>query len=103
MRRKVVFLPVAIKQLKELKHQRQTKYIKQVWSLIEDIDTNGNMEGIGEPEKLYKEEKYIGWYSRKVVINREDTFNRLVYVSDEYQILIKECFEHYGSKIKYEQ
>lgn len=100
--KQVFFLKQADEQYRKLKRNRQTQYIKQIWELIKDINVNGNMNGIGSPERLYKEEKYIGWYSRKIMIAGEDTFNRLVYVSDEYQIIIKECVEHYSSKIKIE-
>lgn len=65
------------------------KTLKKINSLIEDINRNGALQGIGKPE-LLKHGK-SGLYSRRI-----DEANRLVYDIDELQnIKIISCKGHY--------
>ena len=60
---------------------------KKINNLIKDIDRNGPLHGIGEPELL--KENLRGHYSRK--INEKD---RLVYRIDDSRIYIAQCYVH---------
>lgn len=60
------------------------KTLKRINKLIEDIDRNGNMKGIGKPEPL--QYALQGYYSRRI-----DEKNRLVYVVDEVGLNIISC------------
>jgi toxin YoeB len=63
------------------------KTLKRINDLIEDIQRNGLMKGIGKPERL----KHIKAYSRHI-----DDKNRLIYTGDEKQNLrIIACKGHY--------
>ncbi|MDE7224807.1 MAG: Txe/YoeB family addiction module toxin [Acetatifactor sp.] len=63
------------------------KTLKKINNLIEDIQRNGAMKGIGKPEPL----KHRKGYSRRI-----DEANRLVYDIDELQnIRIISCKGHY--------
>lgn len=63
------------------------KTLKKINNLIEDIQRNGVMHGIGKPEPL----KHRAGYSRRI-----DEANRLVYDIDELQnIKIISCKGHY--------
>lgn len=63
------------------------KTIKRINALIEDIQRNGVMKGIGKPEPL----KHRPGYSRHI-----DEANRLIYDIDELQnIRIIACKGHY--------
>lgn len=63
------------------------KTLKKINNLIEDIQRNGAMRGIGKPEPL----KHRSGYSRRI-----DESNRLVYDIDELQnIKIISCKGHY--------
>lgn len=63
------------------------KTLKKINNLIEDIQRNGAMRGIGKPEPL----KYRQGYSRRI-----DEANRLVYDIDElHNIRIISCKGHY--------
>lgn len=63
------------------------KTIKKINALIEDIQRNGVMKGIGKPEPL----KHRPGYSRHI-----DEANRLIYDIDELQnIRIIACKGHY--------
>lgn len=67
--------------------KQDKKIIKKINRLLEDIQRNGVMEGIGKPEPL----KYRGGYSRRI-----DETNRLVYEVDELRnIHILSCKGHY--------
>lgn len=64
------------------------KTLKKINNLIEDIQRNGAMQGIGKPEPL----KHRSGYSRRI-----DESNRLVYDIDELQnIKIISCKGHYA-------
>lgn len=64
------------------------KTLKKINNLIEDIQRNGAMRGIGKPEPL----KHRSGYSRRI-----DESNRLVYDIDELQnIKIISCKGHYA-------
>lgn len=67
------------------------KIIKRINQLIEDIERNGCMEGIGKPEPLVG--GLQGEYSRR--INDKD---RLVYHMENGRIYIAHCRGHYGDK-----
>lgn len=64
------------------------KTLKRINLLIKDIERNGPMKGIGEPEVL----KYDlqGEYSRRI-----DEVNRLVYHIEDERIYIVSCKGHY--------
>lgn len=64
------------------------KTLKKINSLIEDINRNGPLQGIGKPE-LLKHDK-SGLYSRRI-----DDANRLVYEISDNQIIVKSCKGHY--------
>jgi toxin YoeB len=67
------------------------KTIKRINALIKDIDRNGPINGIGNPEALRGDLQ--GFYSRR--INEKD---RLVYKMQEGRLFILQCREHYGDK-----
>jgi toxin YoeB len=67
------------------------KTLKRINALIKDIDRNGPMEGIGEPEAL--KGNLQGFFSRR--INEKD---RLVYRIENGQLQIAQCRGHYYDK-----
>ena len=60
------------------------KTLKRINKLIEDIERNGNVNGIGKPEPLLYDLQ--GLFSRRI-----DETNRLVYVIDENGLNIISC------------
>ena len=64
------------------------KTFKRINQLIQDIERNGSLVGIGEPEALKM--NLQGYYSRR--INGKD---RLVYKVNGNQIYISQCRGHY--------
>ena len=64
------------------------KTLKKINRLIEDINRNGPLQGIGKPE-LLKHNK-AGLYSRRI-----DETNCLVYEILNDQIIVKSCRGHY--------
>ena len=63
------------------------KTLKRINELIKDIERNGVLNGIGNPEAL----KYRKGFSRRI-----DETNRLVYAIDENGVLwIISCRGHY--------
>jgi len=63
------------------------KSLRSINKLIQDIQRNGLLTGLGKPEHL----KFIGAYSRRI-----DEKNRLVYRSgDDGTIEIVSCKGHY--------
>ena len=76
------------------KHYWQTqdkKTLKRINQLIKDIERNGCLEGIGQPEAL--KNNLHGEYSRR--INEKD---RLVYHVENDRIYIVSCRGHYDDK-----
>ena len=67
------------------------KTLKRINLLIKDIERNGPLEGIGEPEPL--KGNLQGEYSRR--INEKD---RLVYHIEDSRIYIVSCKGHYEDK-----
>lgn len=67
------------------------KTIKRINQLIQDIERNGCISGIGKPEPL--QGALQGEYSRR--INEKD---RLVYHMENGRIYIAHCRGHYGDK-----
>ena len=67
------------------------KTLRRINSLLKDIDRNGAMDGIGDPEPL--KGNLQGYFSRR--INEKD---RLVYSIENHQILIAQCRGHYDDK-----
>ena len=67
----------------------EPKALKRINKLIEDIQRNGLLEGIGKPERL----KYEGEerYSRRI-----DEKNRLVYTLKDGALFIVSCSGHYN-------
>ena len=63
------------------------KILKRINDLIEDIQRNGLLEGIGKPERL---KYHQGLYSRRI-----DKSNRLVYTVDKGALYIVSCRGHY--------
>lgn len=63
------------------------KTLKRINKLIDDIDRNGNMKGIGKPESLLYDLQ--GFFSRRI-----DDVNRLVYVVNENGLNIISCRYH---------
>ena len=64
------------------------KTLKRINKLIEDIERNGNMKGIGKPEPL--QYNLQGYFSRRI-----DDTNRLVYVATDTELTIISCRFHY--------
>lgn len=64
------------------------KTLKRINALIKDIDRNGAMNGIGDPEAL--KGNLQGYFSRR--INEKD---RLIYRIENDKILIAQCRGHY--------
>ena len=64
------------------------KTLKRINQLLQSIDREGAMQGIGKPEPL----KYgkQGLYSRRI-----DDANRLVYGIQDGQIIVIKCKGHY--------
>lgn len=67
------------------------KTLKRINTLLKDIERNGCLNGIGEPEALRG--NLQGEYSRR--INEKD---RLVYYMENGRIYISQCRGHYGDK-----
>lgn len=68
--------------------EQDKKMLKRVNELINSIQRDGALEGIGEPEKL--KGNLSGFYSRRI-----DTEHRLVYKVSEQQLSIIACRYHY--------
>ena len=82
----VIFHAKAFKEYIEWQTEDK-KTLKRINTLIEDIQRNGLMKGIGKPESL----KHIKAYSRRI-----DEAHRLIYSTDEHQNLyIIACKGHY--------
>lgn len=64
------------------------KTLKRINALIKDIDRNGAMNGIGDPEAL--KGNLQGYFSQR--INEKD---RLIYRIENDKILIAQCRGHY--------
>ena len=63
------------------------KTLKRINSLIQSVQRDGFLKGIGKPEVL----KYRKMYSRRI-----DDANRLVYIADnEQSLVIISCKGHY--------
>lgn len=68
------------------------KVLKKINDLIQDIERNGEFQGIGKPEALKGD--LLGWYSRRI-----DEKNRLIYkVNNDDSIEIYQCRSHYDDK-----
>lgn len=67
------------------------KTLKRINQLIKDIERNGELEGIGNPEALKGDLQ--GEFSRRI-----DEKNRLVYRIENGRIYIATCRGHYGDK-----
>ena len=67
------------------------KTLKRINMLIQDIERNGAMKGIGDPEAL--KGNLQGEYSRR--INEKD---RLVYYLEDGRIYIASCRGHYNDR-----
>ncbi len=65
------------------------KIVKKINQLLQSIERDGVLQGIGKPELL----KYgkSGSYSRRI-----DDVNRLVYEVTNDQIIVKSCKGHYN-------
>ena len=67
------------------------KILKRINALIKDIERNGPLTGIGDPEAL--KDNLHGYFSRR--INEKD---RLIYRLEEGRIYIAQCRGHYSDK-----
>ena len=67
------------------------KTLKRINLLIRDIERNGPLIGIGEPEALKND--LHGYCSRRI-----DGKNRLVYRVESNRIYIAQCRGHYNDK-----
>lgn len=67
------------------------KTLKKINKLIEDIERNGESQGIGKPEPLG--ENLSGWWSRRI-----DEKNRIVYRIREGRLELLQCGSHYRDK-----
>ena len=67
------------------------KTLKRVNALIQDIERNGVMQGIGKPEALTG--NLAGEYSRRI-----DDKSRLIYHMEDGRLFIVNCRTHYGDK-----
>ena len=65
------------------------KIVKKINRLLQSIERDGVLQGIGKPEAL----KYgkSGSFSRRI-----DEANRLVYEISDNQIVVKSCKGHYN-------
>ena len=63
------------------------KTLNKINRLLQSIDRDGPMSGLGKPEKLSHREND---YSRRI-----DEVNRLVYAIENQNIIIKSCKGHY--------
>jgi Txe/YoeB family toxin of Txe-Axe toxin-antitoxin module len=66
LKHKIEILKDALEDIKQYKENNDFVSLDTILKLLLDIDKNGNEIGIGKPEKLYKEAKFIGWYSRRI-------------------------------------
>ena len=66
----------------------EKKTLRRINALVKDIDRNGPVKGIGDPEVL--KGNLQGFFSRR--INEKD---RLVYRIENGQLLIAQCRNHY--------
>lgn len=71
--------------------RHRIKKLKRINQLIQDIERNGCMKGIGKPEPLFGDLQ--GEYSRR--INEKD---RLIYHTENGRLYIAHCRGHYGDK-----
>ena len=67
------------------------KTLKRINQLIQDIERNGCLTGLGKPEALRG--NLQGEYSRRI-----DDTNRLVYHMESGRIYILSCRGHYGDR-----
>ena len=67
------------------------KTLKRINTLLKDIDRNGPIYGLGEPEILKGDLQ--GFFSRR--INEKD---RLVYTVEDGRVVIIQCRGHYDDK-----
>lgn len=67
------------------------KTLKRINQLIKDIERNGCLSGIGNPEALKGDLQ--GEFSRRI-----DAKNRLIYHTEGNRIFIVACRGHYGDK-----
>lgn len=68
--------------------QTDKKTVARINALIKDIERNGCLKGIGNPEAL--KDNLHGEYSRR--INKKD---RLIYYMEDNRIYIAHCRGHY--------
>jgi toxin YoeB len=82
----LTFTPQAFKEYVEWQTEDR-KTLKRINALIDDIQRNGLLKGIGKPEPL----KHLKACSRHI-----DEANRLVYTADDKQnLIILSCKDHY--------
>ncbi|MCW8869473.1 MAG: Txe/YoeB family addiction module toxin [Proteobacteria bacterium] len=83
---KITFSQMAWEDYLEWQKQDKKKF-KRINTLIKSISRTP-LEGIGDPEPLKHE--WSGYWSRRI-----DIKNRLVYRSENNQIIIAQCKYHY--------
>ncbi len=62
------------------------KLIKKINQLIQSIDREGPLKGLGQPEKL----RYEKFYARRITQE-----HRLVYLFDSNVLIVYSCLGHY--------
>ena len=67
-------------------HKQDSKTFDKINKLLQSIERDGILSGLGKPERL----KYGAGYSRRI-----DETNRLVYKIENDIIIIKTCKGHY--------
>lgn len=63
------------------------KTLKRINQLLQSIERDGAMQGIGKPEVLK--------YGKSGLFRRIDEANRLVYEITDNQIIVRSCKGHY--------
>ena len=86
--RNVVFLPNGWTEYQSWISESNRHILKKIRELIVDISRNGNT-GIGKPEPLIGE--LAGWWSRRITDE-----HRLVYMTDDENVYVAKCREHYN-------
>lgn len=64
------------------------KTLRRINQLLQSIEREGALQGIGKPELLKHGQK--GYFSRRI-----DETNRLIYEVTDGQIIVKSCKGHY--------
>lgn len=83
----IIFAAIAFEDYKDWQTQDK-KICKKINQLIQSIQRDGVLDGLGKPERLKGD--LSGWYSRRITQE-----HRLVYQVINNQIMIASCKYHY--------